>query len=97
MSKILLIDDQRNLTADYTARTYDEGIDQLMHHGPWSLLLLDHDLASYGANGVEKTGYDVMCFLEEFPEYLPGEIRCVSDNPVGRRRIGVVINKLYKK
>ncbi len=64
--RTLLIDDLRNIKADVIARTYDEGIRELTYNGPWDLLLLDHDLASF-VNGIEKTGYDVMCFLEENP------------------------------
>ena len=36
-----------------------------------------------------------MCWLEENPKYLPGEIKCVSANPVGVKRIEQVIDKLY--
>lgn len=93
--RTLLIDDVRNLQADVIARNFDEGIRQL-NNGPWDLLLLDHDLASFDCDGREKTGYDIMCFLEEFPEYKPKEIRCVSDNPVGRKRIETVIKKIYR-
>jgi len=94
--RTLLIDDVRNLEANVIARNYNEGILQLRENGPWDLLLLDHDLASFDTNGREKTGYDVMCFLEKFPVFKPKEIRCVSDNPVGRQRIETVIKKIYR-
>lgn len=87
---ILLIDDMRNLPADLTCRTYTEGIAALRERGPWSLLLLDHDL------GEDRSGYDVICWLEENPEFLPGEIRCVSSNPPGRARIEQVARRLYR-
>ena len=93
--RTLLIDDVRDLIADVIARNYDEGIRQLKFNGPWDKLLLDHDLASFDADGKEKTGYDVMCFLEEFQEYLPKLIVCVSANPVGARRIESVIRGIY--
>jgi len=93
--RVLLIDDIRDLTATVVARNYFDGIDHLKDNGPWDLLLLDHDLASFDDNGREKTGYDIMCFLEEFQEYLPKEIQLVTANPVGRDRMQKVIDKLY--
>ena len=94
--RILLIDDVRNLEADVIARNYNEGIKQLKFNGGWDLLMLDHDLASFDINNKETTGYDIMCWLEENNEFLPKKIICVSANPVGRDRINVVIDKLYK-
>ena len=93
--KTLLIDDLRNIPADVIARNYMDGITALKHQGPFSILYLDHDLGDY-EEGVEKTGYDIMCFLEVNPELLPKKIICVSSNPVGRQKIQVVIDKLYK-
>ena len=94
--RVLLIDDVRNLEADVIARNYSEGIRQLELNGPWDLLLLDHDLASF-IDGDEKTGYHVMCWLEEYTQYLPKKIECVSANPVGRAKIESVINILYRR
>ncbi len=91
----LLIDDYRNLSVDVIARNYDEGIKQLELNGPWDELLLDHDLASFDDDGHEKTGYDIMCWLEEHPEYLPKKIVCVSANTVGVQRINTVIERVY--
>lgn len=86
--RILAIDDAREMTqASVVARNYNEGIKQLQNNGPWDLLLLDHDLASFEADGKEKTGYDIMCWLEQNIEFLPAQIECVSANPVGRARI----------
>lgn len=94
--KTLLIDDMRNITADLIARTYDEGIKALMND-QWDILLLDHDLGCFDVDGREWTGYDVMCWLESHPEHLPTNyIRVVSSNPAGRKRMEVVINKLYR-
>jgi hypothetical protein len=95
--RTLLIDDIRNLEADVIARNYNEGIKQLKHNGSWDLLLLDHDLASFDENGKEYTGYDIMCWLEANIRYLPKEIRCVSDNPVGRDRINKVVQALMRR
>jgi len=86
---VLLIDDIRHVpVATKVARTFQEGIDALQSQ-KWDILLLDHDL------GEEKSGYDVMCWLEQNPDHLPGEIACVSANPVGKARIEQVIRKLY--
>jgi hypothetical protein len=94
--KILLIDDQRDIKANRVARNYDQGIAALKSE-KWDILYLDHDLGdfSYG-DDKEKTGYDIMLFLEEFQEYLPGKIEIVSSNPVGRNKMQTVINKLYE-
>lgn len=94
--RTLLIDDLRNLTADRTARTFDDGIAALTKEGPWDMLLLDHDLGDF-IIGTERTGEHVMKFLEENPQYLPGSITIVSSNPVGRQRMKVIIDKLYQK
>lgn len=102
--RVLLIDDTRMEDApnimrriDLIARNFISGKDALVKMGPWDLLLLDHDLNSFDPTGREWTGYDIMRLLEDFPEYLPGKIEIVSSNPVGRQRMQVVIDKLYKK
>lgn len=89
MERHLLIDDMRNIKADDIARTYQEGI-EFLSKNKYSHLWLDHDL------GEEKTGYDIMCWLEEHQENLPDKIICISSNPVGRERINVVIKKLNR-
>ena len=92
--KILLIDDTRNLS-EIIARTYDSGIFLLQLY-KWDLLLLDHDLGCF-KDGKEYTGYDILCWLEEHPEHLPKEIKLVTKNPVGKKRMEQVIKKLYFK
>jgi len=94
--RTLLIDDIRNIDVDVVARDYFEGLRQLEFEGPWDLLLLDHDLASF-KDGREFTGYDIMSWLEEFPQFMPKKIICVSANPVGRDRINKVIEVIRKK
>ena len=86
--KTLLIDDIRVLPASHIARTFDEGIAALKDLGPWDALLLDHDLASYDKNGIEKTGYHVILFLEENPHLRPRRVRLVTANSVGLQRMG---------
>lgn len=103
MKRILLIDDMRSIgqvldpsTGGFyarTCRTFDEGLAALKDEGPWDLLYLDHDLADQATP--ERTGYTIMCFLEENPQYLPGDIKLVTSNPVGRRKMMSVIARLY--
>ena len=93
----MLIDDTRDLECSVIARNYWEGIKQLEANGPWDELLLDHDLASYDKHGRERTGYDIMLFLEQFPQHLPGKITLVTANPVGRDRMQTVIERLYAR
>jgi hypothetical protein len=95
--KTLLIDDQRNLKADCVARTFKDGIKQLKS-SKWELLLLDHDLGCFDEKtGIEKTGYDIICWLEKNPNRLPKKIELVTSNPVGRQRMAKVIEHLYRK
>lgn len=89
--KTLLIDDLRNIEATRVARTYDEGILALQEDN-WDLLYLDHD---YGDIDPNKTGYGVMCWLEVNQKHLPKRIFIVSSNPVGRKSMQVVIDRLY--
>jgi len=97
--KTLLIDDLRNeafisqtygIEVTEVARTYTDGVNALVTK-QWDLLLLDHDLNSY-VDGVEKTGYDIIVFLENNPQYMPKEIFLVTANPVGRARMQFVID-----
>lgn len=92
--RTLLIDDLRNIEADRVARTFDDGIVALRDEGPWDELFLDHDLGDF-VIGTERTGEHIMKFLEENPQYLPGNIILVTANPVGRQRMEVIIKKLY--
>lgn len=98
--RILLIDDQRekkdvDLRITQVERRYAQGLYALENEGPWDILYLDHDLMSFNQRG-EMTGYDIMCWLERNPEYLPGKIELVTSNPAGRQRMQQVIDKLYE-
>lgn len=94
--KILLIDDIRTIEGCRIARNYFTGL-HLLRNQKWDELLLDHDLGPESTvRGVEFTGYNVMCWLEEHLEHLPKKITCISANPVGRKRIEQVIKKLYE-
>lgn len=98
--KTLLIDDLREIKADVVARTFDDGIQALRSGGKFDVLYLDHDLGEDELCLIEgdkypKTGYGIMVFLENNPHLLPGEIVLVTSNPVGRKNMQAVINKLY--
>jgi hypothetical protein len=111
MGRYLMIDDERGYLhiQDQHVRTYGPLVDQAdlcicrnysdgikaLQEGGWDCLYLDHDLKSFDVDGREKTGYDVMVFLEQNLELLPKRIVCVSANPSGRKRIEQVIQKLY--
>lgn len=89
--KTLLIDDRRNIDVTRVARTFDEGM-KALKDGGWSVLYLDHDL---GDPDPRHTGYDIICWIEANPDMKPDQIVLVTDNPVGRRKMQVVIDKLY--
>ncbi len=86
--KHLLIDDFRTFSVDKICRDYESGVDVLKKER-WDVLWLDHDL------GCDKTGYDVITFLENHPDLRPKIVICISENPCGRDRINSVIKKMY--
>jgi CheY-like chemotaxis protein len=89
--RCLLIDDQRKIVADRVARTFSDGIAALRDEGPWDLLLLDHD---FGDPDPAKTGYGIMRWLEENPQFLPTKIVFVTANPVGRDNMRAVLKRI---
>jgi hypothetical protein len=67
------------------------------------VLSLDHDLAAFDYKGEERTGYWLLCRLEElahkYPQFrskLPKEYRIHSANPVGRRNMQAAIDSLER-
>ena len=90
----LAIDDKRDIKCDKIARNYDDGIKYLQEK-VWDVLYLDNDLGQVKKNGKEKSGYKVLCWLEENPHHLPKQIILVTQNPVERVRMTKLINKLY--
>lgn len=91
----LLIDDARTLEVTQTARNYADGIAALQER-QWDVLYLDHDLGDFsGPNGRERTGYDVVCWLEQNPEFMPKKVVVVSSNPVGRSNIAAVLGRFF--
>jgi Cyclic-phosphate processing Receiver domain len=98
VTRSLLIDDLRVLKpADgevlTTCRSFDDGIDALRRY-TWDCLYLDHDLADPDPR---KTGYDVLCWLEEYPRYLPTTICLVTQNPVGRQKMQALLDRFKEQ
>lgn len=83
------------------AKTAEEAIEYLKT-GEVTEASLDHDLAPehYPWSGLriedtQGSGYDVVCFLEANPQYMPEKIKVHSMNPVGAARMCKVLTKLY--
>ncbi|MCK9432542.1 MAG: hypothetical protein M0R00_06260 [Candidatus Omnitrophica bacterium] len=93
--RTLLIDDFRDYGCDRTEKTFSGGIEALKSES-WDIVYLDHDLGFY-IDGDSRTGYDILCWLEQNLQYLPKEIKIVSDNPSGRERMELVLKKLYRR
>ena len=92
--RILLIDDCRDpqsFAATHVARTFDEGLRMLRDEGPWDEVVFDHDLGDYNP---AHTGYDLLCWLEQNPEYVPKEISICTANSVGAAKMWPLANKL---
>lgn len=68
------------------ARTSEEAVSMLSTKNVIKCSL-DHDL------GGEDTGYKVVCWMEENGVWPRDGVRCHSANPVGRKRIQVVIDR----
>ena len=80
-------------------KTCDEAI-ELLKTGKVVRASLDHDLsinATLGFPDKEKTGYDVVCWMEENNVWPIHGVEVHSVNPVGRQRMKMVIEKYYKK
>jgi len=87
--KILVIDDYKNIKADYIARTFEDGVRKLRSE-KWDLLYIDHNLGEF-----KKSGYDIMVFLKENKQYIPKMIICISDSPDGELLINGMIKDIY--
>lgn len=100
--RVLVIDDERfqDYTipkGDYIARDAFDGMKQLAENGPWGMLMIDHDLATFDKDGKEVTGYDILCWLEQNEEFLPHKIVILSSNPVGRANMQRVIDSIRRR
>jgi hypothetical protein len=85
----LWVDDRRPPLKGFTwARTSKQAI-AILKTGEVRLASLDHDL------GEKDTGYKVICWMEEHDAWPPDGVRVHSQNPVGRKRMEVVIERHY--
>lgn len=88
----------RNIHADITSRSYQEGLEQLDSNAPFELLMLDHDLSSYDDTGRERTGYDIVKWLAENQDKLPHRITLVTSNPIGLKDMAsMLVNLGYER
>lgn len=85
----LLIDDVRDIPADVVCRTFEEGL-KALKEGGWHSLYLDHDLG----DAKDRTGYDIIKYVEEHPELRPGQVIIVSANPVGVKNISAALRAM---
>jgi hypothetical protein len=106
----LFLDDIRNPAdfgrSDWTwVKTADEAI-CAFRTGTVTMASLDHDLTEdqmtrggYYDEIYEdglKSGYDVVCWLERYPEFWPAVyVNVHSANPAGRKRMEQVIDRHY--
>jgi hypothetical protein len=61
---------------------------------------LDHDLdtsASIGQSPTERTGYDVVLWMEEHDVWPPNGVHVHSQNPAGAKRMLQAIHRAYSK
>ena len=91
----------------YWAKTAEEAI-KILRTGQVEFASLDHDLTDeqMTRGGVlgqiyedgHKSGYDVVEFLEQHPEFWPlNGVKVHSANPVGKMRMQQVIDRHYHR
>ena len=82
----------------YLAKTAEEAI-AVLKTGKVTEADLDHDLTELATLGLagpdEKTGYTVVCWMEENNVWPVDGVRVHSLNPSGRQRMQQVIDKHY--
>lgn len=82
------------------AKTADDAI-AMLKGGLITIASLDHDLSEQATMGQpapgEKTGYTVVCWMEENNVWPEDGVRVHSMNPVGKARMQQVIYKQYGK
>lgn len=96
----LYIDDERPTPEGWvTAQNYWEAV-ELLKTGLVTHVSFDHDLGSAEPNN-ERTGYDVICWLEEEihnnQNFKIPVMDCHSDNGPGRQRIEGAINAIIRR
>lgn len=95
----LWVDDVRELPAEYAgwdvARSYHQAI-ELLSSNEYDAISLDHDIASWDNEGIERTGYDITKWLTQrkfdgLP--VPTTYYVHSANPVGADNMKHMINR----
>lgn len=80
-------------------KTADEAI-ALLQTGRVRSASLDHDLTveqTLGRQSSEPTGYTVVCWMEREGVWPSGGVKVHSQNPAGRARMQVVIDRAYSR
>lgn len=105
--RILAIDDEReHRRAHVLCRTFSAGLDALAHGGPWSELILDHDLGALeretDERGNELNGYKIAVFLEGCSftgerHLIPPKITVCTSNGPGLKNIGACLDQFMDK
>ena len=104
----LFLDDKRmpyeiSMTTDkwLIARNYTDFVYYIEVYGnEISLISLDHDLGDFDENGVERTGYDCICYLENIAMSNPKNfknlkhITCHSANSAVWAKMHFAIGKI---
>jgi len=78
-------------------KTYEEAI-EVLSTGRVLCASLDHDLgicSTLGMHTGEKTGYDVVCWMEEHNIWPRYGVRVHSVNPAGKTRMEAAIRRAY--
>lgn len=81
------------------AKNYYQAI-AMLRTGLITFASLDHDLSiedTMGEPSGEKTGYDVVCWMEENDVWPSEGVTVHSMNPAGRARMQAVIDKHYRR
>ena len=99
MERVLWVYDIRNPPAELMgcdiARSYFEAI-ELLEANSYGTIYLDHDLASFEADGREKTGYDIVLYLVQRKSDglpVPKTYHLLTANPVGYDNMRAVISR----
>ena len=103
MPDVLWLDDIRQpwkhgYMGAHWVKTAEEAIAALAT-GKFTFASLDHDLSEMATIGIpqpgEKTGYDVVLWMEETGNWPENGVRVHSLNPAGKARMLVAIERHY--
>lgn len=82
------------------AKSFDQAVQYFIHYKVIEASL-DHDLGQLSAMGIathnEKTGYDLVCWMEEHNIYPMYGCYIHSQNPVGAQKMRVVLDRILEK